>query len=148
MDMQVAQAAGLLEQTFDITLIDRATGRIKQLTADRLWRLGLYSDAETLAVLGKFDETIHRFDPANNYRLIEEPERAEPKPPKVAEVRAECARRLAFTDWMITRAADPADGRPVPDDVVERRKTIKASCERLIGMTPIPINYTDSEFWS
>lgn len=148
MDAQTAQAAAMLELTVDITQIDRATGRIKQVTSDRVWRLGLYSDEETIAVLGKFDDAIYRFDPANNYALIEEPERAVPQPPKVAEVKGECARRLAFTDWYVTRAADPSDGRPMPDDVAERRTAIRAACERLIAMNPIPLDYTDSKYWA
>ena len=47
MDAQTAQAAALLELTIDITQIDKATGRIKQVTSDRYWRIGLYFDADT-----------------------------------------------------------------------------------------------------
>lgn len=148
MDEQTAKAAALLELTVDITQIDKATGRIKQVTSDRFWRLGLYFDADTIAVPGKFDDAIHRFDLSDNgCRLVEERERAIPAAPKVAEVKAECARRLAFTDWYITRAADPSDGRSMPDDIAERRTALRAACAALIATDPIPADYTDSKYW-
>lgn len=40
----------------------------------------------------------------------------------------DCNHLLTPTDWYVTRAADPADGRPVPADVVERRMAIKSAC--------------------
>lgn len=52
-----------------------------------------------------------------NWKLLRTPEgdRAE-------EERAEAMACLAATDWYVTRAADPSDGRPVPDDVIARRR--------------------------
>ncbi|WP_298618674.1 hypothetical protein [uncultured Zoogloea sp.] len=44
--------------------------------------------------------------------------------------RREDARALArayldATDWYVTRAVDPSDGRPLPEDVIDRRRAAR-----------------------
>lgn len=40
--------------------------------------------------------------------------------------RAAAAAELAATDWYVTRASDPSDGRAIPAEVLERRRTARA----------------------
>jgi hypothetical protein len=73
---------------------------------------------------------------------------APPQPPSVHQVRAECAKRLSYTDWYVTRASDPSDGREMPDKVRAERAAIKAACDRLLSSTPIPVDYRDPKYWA
>lgn len=49
------------------------------------------------------------------------------EPVTAADVRAEAARRLAPTDWMVWRAADPSDGTPVPEGALTYRAGVRAA---------------------
>lgn len=66
----------------------------------------------------------------------------------VEQIKAEAARRLRSTDWMVTRAADPSDGRPMPEAVVEMRQRIKRAGESLEGLSKIPADYRDDKYWT
>lgn len=62
-----------------------------------------------------------------------------------ARVRAEAARRLAATDWMVMRAAE--GGKPVPADVLSLRAAIRARSNEIEAMTPIPPDFADDHWW-
>ena len=71
-------------------------------------------------------------------------------PPAVTarQVRDEAARRLGSTDWYVVRAADPTSGEPVPQAVVDARTAIRAACDALLALDPIPADYTEDARWS
>lgn len=69
-------------------------------------------------------------------------------PLTVEQIKAEAARRLRSTDWMVTRATDPSDGRPMPEAVVEQRRRIKQASESLEGLSKIPPDYRDDKYWT
>lgn len=64
-----------------------------------------------------------------------------------AMVNAEQARRLRYTDGYVTRAADPSDGRPVPEWVSAQRKAIRRAARRLEALDPIPPDYRADAYW-
>jgi hypothetical protein len=66
----------------------------------------------------------------------------------VADVKRWAGKLLSYTDWMITRAADPGDGTPVPAEVLERRATIRARSAVIEAMSPIPADYRDKKYWT
>lgn len=71
-----------------------------------------------------------------------------PEPVTVEMVKREAGRRLKYTDWYVTRAADPTDGRPVPESVLAERAALRAAAERLEAMVPIPPDYRSEEHWT
>jgi hypothetical protein len=65
----------------------------------------------------------------------------------IHDVKVEQARRLSLTDGYVTRAADPTDGRPVPDDILAQRAAIRLAATALEAMTPIPGDYRADHHW-
>lgn len=66
----------------------------------------------------------------------------------VADIKAEQARRLRYTDWAVTRAADPTDGRPIPEGIVQQRTAIREAAQRLERLREIPPDYRDEKYWN
>lgn len=126
------------------SIVDVKTGKIRQTSADLPARFPLYADANSKVIEGSFDQTRHSFDPKRGFALIAE----DPRTPPVTgdDVRGEAARRLARTDWMIIRAADPTSGTPVPDAVLAERAAIRAACDALL-MNPISADFRDNRHW-
>ncbi len=71
----------------------------------------------------------------------------EPTLPTVGAVKAEAARRLSVTDWYITRAMDPSDGREVPAEVLAQRSAIRAASDEIEALEPIPADFADDVRW-
>jgi hypothetical protein len=71
-----------------------------------------------------------------------------PPPVTIADVKREAGRLLKYTDWYVTRAADPADGTPIPNAVIAERQAIRDGAHRLEAMVPIPPDYRDPKYWS
>ena len=69
----------------------------------------------------------------------------EPLPASMADVKAEAARRLAETDWMVLRAAEGE--RSVPLEVADRRRAIRDVSGRLERMSPVPSDYMNDKWW-
>ena len=61
----------------------------------------------------------------------------------VAHIKAEAARRLAETDWMVIRATE--GGKAVPGEVTAKRAAIRAASNRL--EQSLPPNYRSDEHW-
>ncbi len=71
----------------------------------------------------------------------------EEPPVTVSMIKDEQGRRLRYTDWYVTRAADPTDARPVPIEIVAEREAIRAAAHRLEAMNPIPQDYREPKYW-
>ncbi|MGX1100262.1 hypothetical protein [Amorphus sp. MBR-141] len=72
-----------------------------------------------------------------------------PQPTVTANhVREEARRRLALTDWYVTRAADPSDGTPVPPEILAHRSAIRTACDAVLAEDPIPVDFADDDRWS
>lgn len=70
---------------------------------------------------------------------------AKAAPPSAALVQAEARRRLAATDWYVVRQIETGEAVPAP--VARFRAAIRARCNALEAMQPIPADYTADQHW-
>jgi len=70
-----------------------------------------------------------------------------PAPVTADRVRQEAARRLGPTDWYVVRAADPTSGGRVPQAVIDARTAIRAACDALLALDPIPADFAEDCRW-
>jgi hypothetical protein len=63
-----------------------------------------------------------------------------------ADVKQEAARRLGETDWLVARAAEDPE-KPVPADMLARRKAIRTASNKIEAKSPIPQDYRNDRHW-
>ena len=117
---------------------------LRPVKADELAQVAIQSRAANEVVLeGDFRD--------GGWRLVDgwpEPFNRPLPPVTIAMVKDEQARLLRYSDWAITRAADPTDGTPIPPSIIAERSAIRAGAERLEAMDPIPADYRDPKYWT
>lgn len=68
--------------------------------------------------------------------------------PHLGDVDSEQNRRLAITDYYVSRSVDPSSEQSLPDEIILARRTARAGGAYLRSLAPnIPLDFRDDKYW-